>query len=94
MLTDVIPVSAQETRSKTCVTVPGASQLCCWSVFPRARPKSAGPKRRDRPAQSSLAAADWKKNLATGPNGPIPAIVVDQFGYLTKIKEGCRHTHA
>ena len=39
------------------------------------------------PAQSSLAAADWKKNLTIGPNGPIPAIVVDQFGYLTKSKK-------
>ena len=41
----------------------------------------------DRSAQSDLAAADWKKNLATGPNGPIPAIVVDQFGYLTKSRK-------
>jgi hypothetical protein len=32
----------------------------------------------ERPAQSDLAAADWKKNLTIGPNGPIPAIVVDQ----------------
>ena len=36
---------------------------------------------------SDLAAADWKKNLTIGPNGPIPAIVVDQFGYLTKSKK-------
>jgi endoglucanase len=40
-----------------------------------------------RPAQSNLAAADWKKNLPIGPNGPIPAIVVDQFGYLTTSKK-------
>jgi endoglucanase len=40
---------------------------------------------RDRPAQS--AAADWKKNLKMGPNGPIPVIVVDQFGYLAKSKK-------
>lgn len=39
---------------------------------------------KDWPAQSELAAADWKKNLKTGPNGPIPAIVVDQFGYPPK----------
>jgi len=38
-------------------------------------------------AQSVLAAADWKKNLTIGPNGPIPAIVVDQFGYLTKSRK-------
>jgi len=38
----------------------------------------------DRP---DLAAADWKKNLKIGPNGPIPVIVVDQFGYLTKSKK-------
>ncbi|WP_426528013.1 glycoside hydrolase family 9 protein [Bradyrhizobium sp. McL0615] len=37
--------------------------------------------------QSDVAAADWKKNLTTGPNGPIPVIVVDQFGYLTKSKK-------
>jgi endoglucanase len=41
----------------------------------------------ERPAQSYLAAANWKKNLTIGPNGPIPAIVVDQFGYLTKSKK-------
>ena len=39
------------------------------------------------PDQVSLAAADWKKNLAIGPNGPIPVIVVDQFGYPTKSKK-------
>ena len=31
-----------------------------------------------------LASGDWRSNLKTGPNGPIPVIVVDQFGYLTK----------
>ena len=41
----------------------------------------------DRPAQSNLTGGDWKKNLTIGPNGPIPAIVVDQFGYLTKSKK-------
>ena len=41
----------------------------------------------DRPVQSNLAAVDWKKNLKIGPNGPIPAIVVDQFGYPTKSKK-------
>lgn len=39
------------------------------------------------PAQPNLAAADWKKNLTVGPNGPIPAIVVDQFGYLPKSRK-------
>jgi endoglucanase len=38
----------------------------------------------DRP---ELAAADWKKNLKMGPNGPIPVIVVDQFGYPAKSKK-------
>jgi endoglucanase len=42
---------------------------------------------KDQPAQSDLAAADWKRNLKTGPNGPIPAIVVDQFGYPTKSRK-------
>ena len=34
-----------------------------------------------------LAKADWKKGLKVGPNGPIPAIVVDQFGYPTKARK-------
>jgi Cellulase N-terminal ig-like domain len=38
----------------------------------------------DRP---DLAAADWKKNLKIGPNGPIPVVVVDQFGYLPKSRK-------
>ena len=38
----------------------------------------------DRSVPSDFAADDWKKNLTIGPNGPIPVIVVDQFGYLTK----------
>ena len=38
----------------------------------------------DRP---DLAAADWKKSLKIGPNGPVPVIVVDQFGYPTKSKK-------
>ena len=37
--------------------------------------------------EPNLAAADWKKNLLPGPNGPIPAIVVDQFGYLPKSRK-------
>jgi endoglucanase len=40
-----------------------------------------------RSVQSVVAAADWKKNLTIGPNGPIPAIVIDQFGYPTKSKK-------
>jgi hypothetical protein len=35
----------------------------------------------------NLAAVDWKRNLTIGPNGPIPAIVVDQFGYKTKSRK-------
>jgi hypothetical protein len=46
-----------------------------------------GTNTQDRSTRSDLAAADWKKNLETGPNGPIPAIVVDQFGYLTKSRK-------
>ena len=49
---------------------------------------------RTGPLNRSLAAADWKKNLTIGPNGPIPAIVVDQFGYPAEIQEGCRHTRS
>ena len=47
----------------------------------------AGGEAQRLPALSSLAAADWKQNLPTGPNGPIPAIVIDQFGYPTKSKK-------
>jgi endoglucanase len=41
----------------------------------------------NQPAQSGLAATDWKKNLTTGPNGPIPVIVIDQFGYPAKSRK-------
>lgn len=34
-----------------------------------------------------LAKAEWTKGLKLGPNGPIPAIVVDQFGYPTKARK-------
>lgn len=36
---------------------------------------------------AELARADWKKGLKVGPNGPIPAIVVDQFGYPAKARK-------
>ena len=36
---------------------------------------------------AEFATADWTKDLKVGPNGPIPAIVVDQFGYPTKAKK-------
>jgi endoglucanase len=58
-----------------------ASLLVCVSA---SQAQVGGGNVQDRPAQSDLAAADWKKNLTIGPNGPIPAIVVDQFGYLPK----------
>ena len=51
------------------------------------RAQVGGANAQNRPTQSNLAAADWKKNLKTGPNGPIPAIVVDQFGYPTKSRK-------
>jgi endoglucanase len=60
------------------------SLLVC--VFP-SRAEVGETNAQNRPVQSDLAAADWKKNLKIGPNGPIPAIVVDQFGYLTKSKK-------
>jgi endoglucanase len=40
-----------------------------------------------RPNRLDFANIDWKNGLTIGPNGPIPAIVVDQFGYLTKSKK-------
>jgi endoglucanase len=36
---------------------------------------------------AEIAKADWTKSLKVGPNGPIPAIVVDQFGYPTKARK-------
>jgi endoglucanase len=59
-----------------------ASLLVCVST---SQAQVGGTNAEDR--QLDLAAADWKKNLTVGPNGPIPAIVVDQFGYLTKSKK-------
>jgi endoglucanase len=61
-----------------------ASLLVCASA---SQAQVGGTNAQDRTVQSDLAAADWKKNLTIGPNGPIPAIVVDQFGYLTKSKK-------
>jgi endoglucanase len=61
-----------------------ASLLVCIST---SQAQVAGTDAQNRPALSNLAAADWKKNLASGPNGPIPAIVVDQFGYPTKSRK-------
>jgi endoglucanase len=61
-----------------------ASVLFCVST---SRAQVGETNAQDRPAQSSLAAGEWKKNLTIGPNGPIPTIVVDQFGYPTKSKK-------
>jgi endoglucanase len=61
-----------------------ASLLVCVST---SQAQVGGTDAQDRATQSDLAAADWKKNLTIGPNGPIPAIVVDQFGYLPKSKK-------
>lgn len=41
----------------------------------------------DQAARPDLAAVDWKTNLARGPNGPVPAVVIDQFGYLPKSRK-------
>jgi endoglucanase len=61
-----------------------ASLLVCVST---SQAQVGGTDAQNRPALPNLAAADWKKNLASGPNGPIPAIVVDQFGYPTKSRK-------
>lgn len=45
------------------------------STGPEIAPKVAG----DHPSDD----ADWSNGLPLGPNGPIPFIVVDQFGYRT-----------
>ena len=60
------------------------SLLICVST---SQAQVGGANAQNLPAQSNLAAADWKKNLTVGPNGPIPAIVVDQFGYLPKSRK-------
>jgi endoglucanase len=39
-----------------------------------------------RPVEVRLP-SDWTHGLKVGPNGPIPVIVVDQFGYLTSAKK-------
>jgi len=61
-----------------------ASVLFCVST---SRAQVGETNAQEGPAQSSLAAGEWKKNLTIGPNGPIPTIVVDQFGYPTKSKK-------
>jgi endoglucanase len=60
------------------------SLLICIST---SQAQFGGANAQNLPAQSSLVAAGWKKNLTVGPNGPIPAIVVDQFGYLPKSRK-------
>ena len=61
-----------------------ASLLICVST---SQAQVGGTNAQDGLTRSDLAAADWKQKLAIGPNGPIPAIVVDQFGYLPKSKK-------
>ena len=60
------------------------SLLICVST---SQAQFAGANAQGLSVQSHPAAADWKKNLRLGPNGPIPAIVVDQFGYLPKSRK-------
>jgi endoglucanase len=57
--------------------------LLVLGVFSRPNDNNA----QDLAARPDLAAADWTTNLADGPNGPIPAIVIDQFGYLPKSRK-------
>src|SRR5438874_1741678 len=77
-----MPNEARDVRySAWCLA---ASLLVCVST---SQAQVGGTNAQNRPAQSDVATADWKKNLRIGPNGPIPAIVVDQFGYLTKSKK-------
>ncbi len=51
----------------------------------RAQTDSGEAKGSDKPA--ALVKSPWTKGLRIGPNGPIPAIVIDQFGYPTKAKK-------
>src|SRR3954465_3692589 len=83
---EVIPVTAQR-RSKDvrcsawCLAV---LLLICIYTSPVG---IGGANAQSLPAKPNLAAADWRKDLTVGPNGPIPAIVVDQFGYLPKSRK-------
>lgn len=60
------------------------SLLICISM---SQAQFGGASAQNLSAQSSLAVAGWQKNLRVGPNGPIPAIVVDQFGYPPKSRK-------
>src|ERR1043165_2610414 len=71
-------------RRRAMVAGFNSSSLICLSTI---LALVGGSNAQDRPAQSNLAAADWKRNLTIGANGPIPAIVIDQFGYPTKSKK-------
>lgn len=65
-------------------------RFVCWSLVLSAvvGPVTfVGNDARSQPAQAEIAAADWTKGLKSGPNGPIPAIVVDQFGYPERARK-------
>lgn len=49
-----------------------------WSASPDKRRVVPLPLPRDKPSKDH----SWRSGLTNGPNGPIPVIVVDQFGYL------------
>jgi endoglucanase len=61
-----------------------ACLLVCLSTS-HAQVTGTGPQ--DRSVRRDPVAADWKEALQIGPNGPIPLIVVDQFGYPVKSKK-------
>ena len=61
--------------------------LACTLISHASLAQTGGARIKVGDTLTELAAADWKKDLKVGPNGPIPAIVVDQFGYLTNARK-------
>ena len=61
--------------------------LACIVLSQASSAQTSGAVVKQGDTHAELAKADWTKGLKMGPNGPIPAIVVDQFGYPTKARK-------
>ena len=61
--------------------------LACFFLSQASSAQTGGAVVKQGDTLAELAKADWTKGLKVGPNGPIPAIVVDQFGYPTKARK-------
>src|SRR6476646_8650774 len=64
--------------------------IASWEISVTATEAAQGEERQDAQAATAASAdkpsadASWSEGLKLGVNGPIPFIVVDQFGYPTK----------